>query len=399
MITDRRTGLVTALYHERLPAGLHVTHADLAWLGPAGGRPTVSGASWTSPDAATAAALGEAAERYCGHRTPQPPRLDTWHGMTERGRRAVDPDLLALYRPDQTVPFTGIARTDPIGWLAGTDPHQERAWVPASLCMLAASPTDAAAHLSGVAPHLPVAAGVAAGPTPERARAAALAEVVERHALATCWHAGTRFPLLRPSVPGFPGQLRAVPNLLSAPVVLAVVQDGDGLLGVGCALADDADSAAAKAAAEACQSLCTVRLVADGALDWQPLQPYRPDRRYGDAYAPDLSDATDIVCHAQLLADPRIAEAVTHRLAGGAPVPERHGWASTCPDLDTVLAARGLAALTVDLTTPDVATAGYAVVRVVVPGLRSTAPAAFPFLGAGADPLPDRPCLLPVPHV
>ncbi|WP_243710552.1 hypothetical protein [Micromonospora sp. KC213] len=69
MITDGRTGLVTALHHERLPVGLHVTHADLAFLGPAGGRPTVSGASWTCPDAATAAALGEAMERYCGHRT------------------------------------------------------------------------------------------------------------------------------------------------------------------------------------------------------------------------------------------------------------------------------------------------------------------------------------------
>ncbi|TDB76955.1 YcaO-like family protein [Micromonospora sp. KC723] len=392
MISDRRTGLVTALHHERLPVGLHVTHADLAWLGPAGGRPTVSGSSWTCPDAATAAALGEAMERYCGHRAPGPTLVDTWHGLTAAGHQAVDPRLLALYGPHQEVPFTGLDRDDRVAWVAGADPHRARVWVPASLCTLAPPGI-------GPAPHLPVAAGIAAGRTAAWARAAALAEVVERHALATCWHAGTRFPLLRQTVPGFAGTLRAVPNLLSAPVVLAVVEDHDGLLGVGCALAADAERAAAKAAAEACQSLRIVRLVADGALDWQPLRPHRTDRRYADSYAPDLADATDIVCHAQLLADPRVAEAVARRLAGGEPVPERHGWASTGPDLDTALAARGLTALAVDLTTVDVAALGHTVVRVVVPGLRSTAPAAFPFLGAGAEPLPDRPCLLPVPHV
>ncbi|TDC71022.1 hypothetical protein E1193_29345 [Micromonospora sp. KC606] len=392
MITDRRTGLVTALHHERLPVGLHVTHADLAWLGPAGGRPTVSGSSWTCPDAATAAALGEAMERYCGHRTPRPATVDTWHGLTAGGHLAVDPRLLVLYRPDQHVPFTGLDRDDRIAWVAGTDGHRARVWAPASLCSLSPPAT-------GPAPHLPVAAGIAAGRTWARARAAALAEVVERHALATCWHAGTRFPLLRHAVPGFPGTLRAVPNLLSAPVVLAVTEDHDGLLGVGCALAADATSAAGKAAAEACQSLRTVRLVADGALDWQPLRPHRADRRYADSYAPDLSDATDIVCHAQLLADPRVAGAVTRRLAGGDPVPEHHGWAAAGRDLDAALAAHDLAVLTVDLTTADVAALGHTVVRVLVPGLRSTAPAAFPFLGAGVEPLPDRPCLLPVPHV
>lgn len=392
MITDRRTGVVTALHHERLPVGLHVTHADLAWLGPTGGRPTVSGASWNAPDAATAAALGEAMERYCGHLQPKGTRVDTWHALTGNGSPAADPRLLALYRPDQTVPFTGINRGDRIRWAPATSPNGGRAWVPASLCSLSPPPT-------GPTPHLPVAAGIAAGPTLTHARAVALAEVVERHALATCWHAGSRFPLLDEAVPGFPGMLRAVPNLLSAPVVLAVLEDDDGLLGVGCALAPDVPTAAVKAAAEACQSLRTVQLVANGVVDWQPLHAHRRDRRYADSYAADLSDVTDIVCHAQLLADPRVAAAVTARLATGDPTPERHGWATTGPDLDAALAAVDLTPLSVDLTTPDAAVAGYRVVRVVVSGLRSTAPAAFPFLGPGAEPLPDRPCLLPVPHV
>ncbi|WP_307962021.1 hypothetical protein [Salinispora arenicola] len=143
----------------------------------------------------------------------------------------------------------------------------------------------------------------------------------------------------------------------------------------------------------------TVQLVANGVVDWQPLHAHRRDRRYADSYAADLSDVTDIVCHAQLLADPRVAAAVTARLATGGPTPERHGWATTGPDLDAALAAVDLTPLSVDLTTPDAAVAGYRVVASVVSGLRSTAPAAFPFLGPGAEPLPDRPCLLPVPHV
>jgi ribosomal protein S12 methylthiotransferase accessory factor len=45
------------------------------------------------------------------------------------------------------------------------------------------------------------------------------------------------------------------------------------------------------------------------------------------------------------------------------------------------LQAAGLRAVSVDLTSPDVASAGLRVVRVLVPGLYSNAPAAFPLLG------------------
>jgi ribosomal protein S12 methylthiotransferase accessory factor len=50
-------------------------------------------------------------------------------------------------------------------------------------------------------------------------------------------------------------------------------------------------------------------------------------------------------------------------------------------DYVEMLAAKGLRALTVDLTTSDIRATGLRVARVLVPGFYSNAPAAFPLLG------------------
>ena len=75
------------------------------------------------------------------------------------------------------------------------------------------------------------------------------------------------------------------------------------------------------------------------------------------------------------------------------------------------LETQGLEAYSVDVTTPDVASVGLSVVRVVVPGLYGNAPAAFPPLGGrrlyedpvrlGWVPRPieeDDIVLEPIPH-
>lgn len=191
-----------------------------------------------------------------------------------------------------------------------------------------------------------------------------------------------------------------VPNLLGAPVVLCVAQGDADRLGAGCALVPDAAdpvaAAGAKAAAEALVSLDTLDAVIDGIPEWSGvLRPHRDDRRYADDYRPDLSDATDLVCTLQLLADPRLAGRIIARLTSGRPDGR---WHPGRIDLDAALAARGLPVVTVDITPPDLDRLGLAVARVVVPGLRSTGPAAFPFLGDGAEPLPTDPERLPMPH-
>lgn len=405
MTADDRCGIVTRIGRGRSHGVLHTAAAELAATGGHAlplGNPATGGASWTSPGRAARRALGEAVERYAGHLV-DPARLH-W---AEAPDDAIDVGALALYRDEQHArpgfPFHGLRPGAERAWVEGRTDDGRRRLVPASLVWLAPGP-HAMEGQAGTVPHLPIAAGIAAGDAPGRARAAALAEVVERHALATAWYSGARFPALPPQpVPPPDGAeltWRAVPNLLGAPVVACAARSGDRLA-LGCALVPDAaDPVAAagrKAAAEALVSLDAVDAVHAGVPAWSAvLHPVRADRRYADSYRPDLADATDLVCTLQLLADPRVARAVAARLAGGEP---RGTWRPDPVDLGARLRAHGLDPVTVDLTPPDLAASGWSVARVLVPNLRSVGPAAFPFLGDGAEPLPPAPERLPLPHV
>ncbi|MDX6742422.1 YcaO-like family protein [Actinocorallia sp. A-T 12471] len=480
---DPRTGIVTRLDHGTSHAVLHTATADLAATDghalPLGNQ-VVGGTSWTSPERAAQRALGEAVERYAGHLID--PRRLRRATAAALGPSAVPLDAFALYRPDQLTrpgfPFTGF---DPIAerlWIQST--HPTPLWLPASLTWLPPGPhtqefpssragsrtpegpsphtqefpssragsrtpegpgphagefsssragssrpggpgsrARGSADASGGVVHLPVGAGIAAGPTFAQARESALAEVVERHALATAWYRGDRFPELpRQAVPepvGAELTWYAVPNLLGAPVVACAARSAAGIA-LGCALtpgaADPVATSARKAAAEALLSLDAIAAVADGVPEWSAvLHPVRADRRYADSYRPDLSDATDLVCTLQLLADPRMTDAIATRLAKGddrntrhpdpaphwPPPGDRGGWRPDPVDLDSASRAVGLTPLTVDLSPADLP--GWCCARVLVPGLRSVGPAAFPFLGDGVEPLPPGPPSLPLPHV
>ncbi|MDS1270658.1 YcaO-like family protein [Lipingzhangella sp. LS1_29] len=421
---DDRCGLVREVRMQRLHGRLYSCFADLADADPFGiaaGNPTVAGADWHDPDQAQRRAVGEALERYCATQIPTD-RL-VWGRWTEL-TGAVDPNMQVLYSATQRnrpgFPFTGLHRDAEHAWTRGSDPQGRGVLVPAGLVWLSPGPH---AELAGRPTNLPIAAGLAAGPDPasaattagqrpERApgdsgdptRTAALAELVERHALATAWLAGSSFPPLSGPelgpgpVPGVRLAWHQVPNRWRAPVVLCSAHGDDGTLGVGCALkpaaADPVATAAAASAAEAVQALHTVRLVTAGVPQWEqpvgPLRPHRPDREYTAAYAADGHDITDLTCHLQLLADPAYAARVTRRLTSGPSTgaPTGHGWSPQRQDLERVLRADGLTPITVDVTTSDVSTLDMRVLRVLVPGLRSTTPGAFPQLMDGIDPLP-----------
>lgn len=411
-LIDPRCGLVTEVRLERLGGVLHAAFADLADPAPYGmplGNPTVAGASWESPEQARTRAVGEAVERYCASQIPRDGlTYGRWDALPPGGGEAVDPELFTLYRKEQLerpgFPFAGLRSGAEMHWAAGTDASGDPVRVPASLVWISPGPHAACDSRPAL---LPLAAGLAAGHGVADARRAALAEVVERHALATAWLTGAAFPELAVvapvRVPGTALRWHTVPNRWAAPVVLCRAEAGDGTVAVGCALVPDAADpvaeAAAKSAAEALQSLHTVQLVAGGIPEWErpqgPLLPHRPDRRYAAAYAADLRDVTDLACHLQLLADPAEAARVRERLAAGA---ARGEWRGERLDLDRALAGDGLRVLTVDVTTADVRALTLTVVRVLVPGLRSTTPAAFPQLADGIDPLPPDPDLSPVPH-
>ncbi|MFI0487518.1 YcaO-like family protein [Actinomadura sp. 9N215] len=173
-----------------------------------------------------------------------------------------------------------------------------------------------------------------------------------------------------------------------------------------------------------------------GRISRRPYRPHRNDRAHLDDFRPDLRDVNDVRLHLQLYLDPRAQDTRLDRLRHPAPAhpdptraeparaeparaeparaeparaeparaeparaePARADHAragSACAGRAGVLAGpsrrldrylgllddQGLRAVVVDLTVPEAAAAGLSVVRVIVPGLYSNAPAAFPFLG------------------
>jgi ribosomal protein S12 methylthiotransferase accessory factor len=394
---------------DRLPAALHFRTVELSptdrFGAPLVGT-TAAGCAWWDAAAAEAAAVGEAAEWYCGSLVPQTLRHAARRDLAGR---VIGPDA-TLYSPAQyaTAGFPFVPFTDDlvVGWAAGTDlDTAEPVQVAASLVHLGygAGPTFGVPRVN-----LPVNAGIAAGPDAASARRSALREVFERDALATAWHTGADLPelILPPRWSGLFGALRArlhrVPTRHGAHVLLAVLHDEQaGVLGVGAAMRPDAVDAALKAFAEAAMSVAVAADLAGEDSTVLPrlqaphgaLQPWRADRAYRDSYRADLRDVIDISCHVQWYLDPRSQKDLHARLDGGGRAGPLDDLAPTA-DADELRRAAGLRGAAVDVTTSDIAAAGLRVVRVVVPALRSTAPAALPFLG-GLDGVT---VLDPVPH-
>jgi ribosomal protein S12 methylthiotransferase accessory factor len=397
-----------------LPPALHFTTVELAPTDRFGSGlvgTTTAGCAWFDPAAARQAAVGEAAEWYCGSLVPDTLRYASYD---ELDGAAVDPATLTLYRADQYAargfPFVPFTHDLPVGWRRGTDLDSGAAvWVPASLVHLGygAGPSSGTPLTN-----LPVNAGIAAGVDVNAARRAALREVIERDALATAWHTGAALPqielparwrgLLEGPQRALRARLHRVPDRFGAVVLLAVLDDQHtGVLGVGAAMRPDPVEAALKALAEAAMSVAVAAdLAAEDSTILPRLQaprgllrPWRPDRGYRDAYRPDLRDVTDIACHVQWYLDPRSQRALHDRLDAAGTGAALDALPATA-DADELRRAAGMPGIAVDLTTADVAATGLRVVRVVVPGTRSTAPAALPFLGGLADPVLTD----PVPH-
>ena len=428
---DARTGPVTSLVDIEVPGVRWASQGEVcetAGFGLASGAPATAGCSFATQSDARVPAMGEAIERYCGHLINHRQLVwSTWREFCTAGVEAVDPNALALFRNSQLdrpgFPFSGLGPDDLASWVLGADFDGAPVWVPSALVWLAAGPQSLGADGRHIT--LPINAGIAAGARRSDAVAHGLREVVERHALAQAWHDGRTFPRLLglPIAEHFTAY--CVPNRWNLPIVLAAYRDSQ-LLSFGCAHSYSWPIAATKACTEAALMARTTSLIDSGELDWHrpagPLAPWRGDRAYLRCYADDYGNVTDVTCHAQLLLDPDMQALVGTRLGSptdGILVAELPdicaGVVRTSPTernestnrqdvshhavLSGVLRADGLAPVVVDLTTPDVAQCGVHVVRVVVPGLRSTAPGAFPFLGDGFEPLPKMPCLLPVPHV
>jgi ribosomal protein S12 methylthiotransferase accessory factor len=429
LLVDRRTGLLVDV--DRLPTppgmpacwvsyGAMVGRADrfASWRADSYGF----GASLGDEDAARGAAIGEAVERYCGNAVPDDLLRASYDDLVGTGADAVDPTTLALYSERQYgtsgFPFVPFTRDLPVRWVPGTDLHTDYAvWVPASLAYL---DFIHGARADEPATHSLMYSGIATGTDLRAADRAALEELLERDATTIWWAGSSAAPGLddggrvvgqlgRPPRTGgdLSINLTAVPSEFDVPVVAVLVEDpATATVGFGSACRADPARAATKALVEALGVLRLARDLDDpsstvwasvrtGQVERHVYLPHRPDRRYLELAGPDWRHLTDLPPVAQVYLDPRMQGRRLDRLRPAQRVP-----LADRPVVDhrrdrevylERIAAAGLRAVRVELTTPDVAAAGLRVVRVIVPGLLGNGPPAFPLRGGHRLHAPGRP--------
>jgi ribosomal protein S12 methylthiotransferase accessory factor len=285
-------------------------------------------------------------------------------------------------------------------WVEGfSHTTREPVWVPA--CLVSHEP-----EADGTRFVDPLIAGLASGTSEEHAVTSGLEEVLERDTT-MLWWANT--PRLR-QLP-VPGEIRALiadaadtydvtlihlDNEFDVPIVAAAVLDRvKHWLSIGFATRPDAFEAAKKALAEGFTLQHTCRALDDehelaSMRDDLPhlvnLKPYRSDRRYLDSYREDFADVRDLLCQQQIYLDPRAAARVTpwvrdlrFRPWEGLPALGERKLKAYQERVE----ARGFEVISVDLTTSDVAAAGFRAAHTLVPGLVSNFPAGVPFWGNG----------------
>lgn len=417
-VVSTRTGIVTRLrpvtFRTAVPPQLRYVEsetADMSRLAPWASNTYNAGSSWGDEEAAAAGAVGEAVERYCGNAVDGDDLIDaSYDELVRAGRRAVDPRTLALFSrrqyDDPGFPFVEFSRTLRTPWVAGWSlATGEEVLVPAALTFVNWNAGVGAGRPPTNPAFYP---GIAAAPSLDQALANALEEVVERDAAMLWWLSGHAAPTLPADalvdslVPRAWREetgttVRVVPLLsrMGVPAVAALVSSpAAGLTTMGLAARNTPEAAVSKALLEGFGLLETAvdmqdprggfwsSVTAEGA---GAVKPVRADRRYLDDYRPDFRDVTDLYSQLQVQLDPRAAAQVDSRVAAASVdlaslprLPERDPAAYV-----RELTERGFEPVAVDLTTADVALAGWRAVRVLVPGLLPNFPTAFPPLGTG----------------
>jgi ribosomal protein S12 methylthiotransferase accessory factor len=336
-----------------------------------------TGSEHTLRDAAEAAAIGEALERYAASYVPE--RRLVVASAEELGPRAVEPERFALFSDLQHAspgfPFHPFRDDTVVSWVDGfAIPGGEPVYLPAQLVYMPWRRQSLGEVRIGHA----TSSGLACAPTLEEAVLTGLLELVERDAFMLTWHNRLSLPLLDWSRDSelewldrryfAPTGLRyAAVDLsvfLDVPTVLGVVHGAGGrlgALGVGAASAASVAVAWRKALAEA---FSVQRWVRDQAFE-------QPERLHGPAAEIRTFDG-----HTLYYADEQRAEraafldASTVRRATSDVAPlEGDGVLERIEALARRLTDRGMTAYAVDVTSPDVREGGLHVVRVLVPEL------------------------------
>ena len=370
------------------------------------------GSAFGDATAARYAAIGEAAERYCGNYfSGGNPIKASYDELIERGDYALDPEQLVLFSQTiyntQGCPFTPFSRDLPVYWVKGHSLTKNRpAWLPMMLVYVnwnVSGFNDIPMISSAYYP------GLAAGANLEHALISGIQELIERDSMMIWWL--NRHPLsavqLTPKLqalwsgtPHAMGQ-RAwaiyLPNEFNIPVMAGVVANSqEQLINIGFACRSNPIQATLKAWTEALtlqegsRDLLDPNGLTRQGIAWNlvpdVLKPWRQDRAYRHDFRPDFRDITDLLLQQQFFLDPEAIEQIRPWVEVPAnltfdDVP--HLPEHTLSTYQGRVEAKGYEIFYIDLTTSDIACAGLKVVRVLIPGLVPNLPAAFPPTGKG----------------
>lgn len=359
------TGVVAADFSRCLPEGVAVK---------AGGA---------GADAATAVAtaIAETAERHCACFYERDALV--LGSYEELAPQAVAPDALRLYTREQLASFGPRApeyfdERSRLRWTWGYSLSARLPrLVPASMVYMNYRPEPDEARIGHSA-----STGLAAGATREEAILSGLLEIVERDAITVGWL--QRWPGRRIDVSGDAGEetLRArlwadQPGVdlkmfdltldTGIPVVLLVMRRPTEIGPVACvgsAARVSPRQALNKSSLEAAQSFPYLRYLMESERDWQPAPDFSNLLGF-DHHFLTYVKRPELVAPAFAFLD-ECAESVALR-----DVPD-HSSGRVRADLEHCiarLAAAGYEVIVSDITTPDIAEVGFAVVRVIVPGL------------------------------
>ena len=331
--------------------------------------------------AAQAAACGEAIERYCASLPPGLPVVRTSaHAL---GLQGIAPSRFALFAEDQYATpgwhFRRGTATTVLNWVAGWSwTHQRVVSLPT--CFVYQEPCMGAGQCLFHA----VSTGLACATTAEAARLTGLCEVLERDAIMLAWLYGLELPRLRPPLDDPVLQelyqriaatglhatvLDATTPDTDLPVRIALVEWRAGVsaaCAVGMAAHPVALQAHRKALLEACHTLHWLHHM-------QQHDPRPPTAGDAEPFAAFKEHVWHYGRAAAMYAlDMWRCGPWQDEEAGPLPAP-----ASPSRQFDELvcrLATHGLEVCTVDLTPPEVAQTGFAVVRTVVPGMQPLTP-------------------------
>lgn len=337
------------------------------------------GGTGLSREDAIGAAVGEAVERYSA--TYLPHERIVLASADELGNGAVAPDSFSLFHESQYAqpgfPFVPFTRSTRVRWVEGRElTTGEAAWLPAELVFLAdvVRPGEQRIGYS-------TSSGMACAGSVDVALERGLLELLERDAFMIVWSNRLSPPRLDwlcvPSMCTLERRYFAPTGLEYAaldlssfhelPTVLAVVRGEHGrpgALGVGAAAAADPSRAWWKALSEAFASRSAGRRLA-----W--LHPER-------TYAGDGSDVLTFEDHIHFYSDHGRAAGASFLTASAEttrvenlPLLAGSTSATRVEELTARAGRAGSRTYVVDVTAPDVRSAGLSVLKVIAPGLCS----------------------------